>query len=266
MARVKRKAFLLSVLWLYSNHFETWILIYNRKWNTDELRTQSSFQTNNNNNKKSWRSFYNINNSYIFWEREKLFSEHPSMSCYKEKKQRCLANRRKSIKSWISHFLPIEPNFPGKIFPKNPDTLRDSEGPPLLRIRPKVGGWEAKRQRSPWKKETLLVGLGSHCWGQPLDPRNKQGCRLECSISSESFDGVIGGRSHFVFVSGQCFPRNLFCWKIAKQLCSEALGWLFCQTQSTSKGLLRTTAAAALSPPLPMQLLQTEQDLACHLK
>lgn len=164
------------------------------------------------------RSFYNINNSYLFWEREKLFSQHPSMSCYKEKKQRCLANRLKSIKSWISHFLPIEPNFPGKIFPKNPDRLRDSEGPPLLRIRTKVGGWKARRQCSPRKKETLLVGLGSHCWGQPLDPRNRQGCRLECSISSESFDGVIGGRFHFVFVSGQCFPRNLLCWKIAKQL------------------------------------------------
>lgn len=97
-------------------------------------------------------------------------------------------------------------------------------------------------------------------------PRSRQGCRFECLISSEVFDGAIGGRFRFVFVSGQCFPRNLLCWKTAKQLCSEALGWLVCQTQNTSKGLLRTTAATALSPPLPMQLLQTEQDLVCHLK
>jgi len=101
VARVKRKAFLLSVLWLYEINFKTWILIYKRRRNGDELRTQSSFQTTTTTKIKmlNGRSFYNINNLYLFWGSEQLFHKHPSMSCYKEKKQRYLANRHKSIKS-----------------------------------------------------------------------------------------------------------------------------------------------------------------------
>lgn len=68
------------------------------------------------------------------------------------------------------------------------------------------------------------------------------------------------------FASEQCLLRKLFCWKIAKQLYSEALGWLFWQTQNMSKGLLGKMVAMALNPPLPKQLLQTKQDIMGYLK
>jgi len=42
--------------------------------------------------------------------------------------------------------------------------------------------------------------------------------------------------------------------------------WDGCQIQNTSKGLLRKTAAMALNPPLPKQLLQTKQDIMGHFK
>lgn len=160
----------------------------------------------------------------------------------------------------------LKPNFPERHFQKNPGTQRSWQGLACLHISSYIGGWEAWRQSSPQKKENIPSRLqgSAFCSGSPRSSR--QACRLQRLISNKSSDGSVGGRFRFVFVSERYFLRNLFCWKIAKQLDSEALGWLFCQTQNMSKGLLRTAAATALSLPLPKQLLQSEQDLVCHLK
>lgn len=61
-------------------------------------------------------------------------------------------------------------------------------------------------------------------------------------------------------------PSQKSIWKIAKDLYSEALGWLFCQTQGTIKGLMGKTMAIALKCTLPKQLLQTKQDIMRPVK
>lgn len=158
------------------------------------------------------RSFYNMNNSCLFWEKEKLFPPILAQDAVKNRSRECWQTDTKSIKTWISPSPSIEIKLSGKIFQKNPGTQRAWEVPPHLHISPHVGGWETCRQSRPWKKGTVPKRLPPSACGSG-SPRSRQAHSLECLISHESSDGVNSGRFHFVLCQSNAFWEICFAGK-----------------------------------------------------
>lgn len=208
-------------------------------------------------------SFYNMNNSCVFWEKEKLFQSILAQDAVKNRSRDSWQTDTKSIKSWISPALPIEPNFLERSFKKT--QVHREPGKPHL-IFTSVPAWVAGKpvDKVDHRRKELSP---KDCQGQP-GAQGAQGAGRHPGLSE--FPRIFWWSQRWMvplcFASEQCLLRNLFCWKIAKQLYSEALGWLFCQTQNISKGLLGKMVAMALNPPLPKQLLQTKQDIMGYLK
>lgn len=158
----------------------------------------------------------------------------------------------------------LNPNFLERSFQKI--QVHRQPGKPYLTFTSAPGGWEACRQTSPRKEGRNCPQKTARVRLLLREPKERAGTQPWMSDFPWNFWWSQRWKVSLCFVPEQCLVRNLFCWKIAKQLYSEALGWLFCQTQTMSKGLLRKTVAMALKPPLPKQLLQTKQDIVSSLK